>query len=33
MKAVVDGRVAAESDDIIACRSHEYFPRATVRME
>ncbi len=33
MKASVDGRVVAESDDIVACAGYQYFPRAAVRME
>jgi uncharacterized protein (DUF427 family) len=33
MKATVDGRVIAESDDIVACDGYSYFPSATVRME
>ena len=33
MKAIVDGRVVAESNDIIACAGYDYFPRAAVRME
>ena len=33
MKASVDGRVVAESDDIVGCGGYDYFPRAAVRME
>ena len=33
MKATVDGRVVAESDDIVACAGYDYFPRAAVRLE
>jgi hypothetical protein len=33
MKASVDGRVVAESEDIVACRGYEYFPRAAVRTD
>ena len=33
MKASVDGRVVAESDDIISCRGYQYFPRAAVRTD
>lgn len=33
MKASVDGRVVAESEDIVACHGYQYFPRAAVRME
>ena len=32
MKAVVDGHVIAESDDIVACRGYAYFPPAAVRL-
>jgi uncharacterized protein (DUF427 family) len=33
MKAVVDGHVVAESDDIVENSGYQYFPRAAVRME
>ena len=33
MKAVVDGHVVAESDDIVECQGYQYFPRPAVRME
>jgi uncharacterized protein (DUF427 family) len=33
MKAVVDGRVVAESSDIVECGGYHYFPAASVRME
>jgi uncharacterized protein (DUF427 family) len=33
MKASVDGRVIAQSDDIVACAGYQYFPRAAVRMD
>ena len=33
MKATLDGRVIAESDDIAECHGYQYFPRAAVRME
>ena len=33
MKATVDGRIVAESSDIVACAGYDYFPRAAVRME
>lgn len=33
MKASVDGRVVAESEDIVACRGYEYFPPAAVRID
>ena len=33
MKALLRGRVVAESDDIVACEGYQYFPRAAVRME
>jgi uncharacterized protein (DUF427 family) len=33
MKASVDGRVIAQSDDVVACEGYQYFPRAAVRMD
>ena len=33
MKASVDGRVVAQSDDIVICDGYRYFPRAAVRMD
>ena len=33
MKAIVDGHVVAESDDVVECHGYQYFPRAAVRME
>ena len=33
MKASVDGRVVAQSDDVIACDGYLYFPRAAVRID
>ena len=33
MKAIVAGRVIAESDDIVECDGYHYFPRSAVRME
>jgi uncharacterized protein (DUF427 family) len=33
MKATIDGRVLAQSDDIVACDGYQYFPRAAVRMD
>ena len=33
MKAVVNGRVVAESDDIVETGGYQYFPPAAVRME
>ena len=33
MKATVDGRVVAQSDDVIACDGYLYFPRAAVRID
>lgn len=32
MKAIVDGNVIAESDDVVECAGYQYFPRAAVRM-
>ncbi len=33
MKASVDGHIVAKSDDMIACRGYQYFPRTAVRMD
>jgi uncharacterized protein (DUF427 family) len=33
MKASVDGRTVADSNDIIACRGYQYFPQTAVRMD
>ncbi len=33
MKAVVDGQTVAQSNDIVACKGYQYFPRSAVRME
>lgn len=33
MKAILKGRVIAESDDIVECDGYRYFSRAAVRME
>ena len=33
MKAIVDGQVVAQSNDIVECKGYQYFPRAAVRMD
>jgi uncharacterized protein (DUF427 family) len=33
MKATINGRVIAESDDIVECDGYQYFPPAAVRTE
>ncbi len=33
MKATLDGKVIAESDDIVECRGYQYFPSPSVRMD
>jgi uncharacterized protein (DUF427 family) len=33
MKAMLKGRVIAESDDVVECDGYHYFPRTAVRME
>lgn len=33
MKATLNGRVIAESDDVLECGGYDYFPRSAVRME
>lgn len=33
MKALLDGKVIAESDDTVECDGYQYFPSSAVRME
>jgi uncharacterized protein (DUF427 family) len=33
MKALLDGHVIAESDDIVECGGYQYFPSSAVRMD
>jgi len=33
MKAIVDGHIVAQSNDIVECQGYQYFPRAAVRMD
>jgi len=33
MKAVVDGKVLAESDDVVECDGYWYFPSSAVRLD
>jgi uncharacterized protein (DUF427 family) len=33
MRAMVDGQIVAQSDDIVACKGYQYFPRDAVRMD
>jgi uncharacterized protein (DUF427 family) len=33
MRAVVDGRVVAQSNDVVECQGYQYFPRAAVRTD
>jgi uncharacterized protein (DUF427 family) len=33
MRATVDGKIVAQSDDIVECQGYQYFPRTAVRME
>ena len=33
MKAIVDGEVVAESDDVIECKGYQYFPAPSVRRD
>lgn len=33
MKAILEGHVVAESDDIVECGGYQYFPSAAVRAE
>jgi uncharacterized protein (DUF427 family) len=33
MRAIVDGQIVAESNDIVECQGYQYFPRSDVRLE
>jgi len=33
MKATVDGRVVAQSDNTVECKGYQYFPPAAVRLD
>jgi uncharacterized protein (DUF427 family) len=33
MQARVDGRIVAQSDDVIECKGYQYFPRTAVRLD
>ena len=33
MKAIVDGAVIADSDDVIECKGYQYFPPQSVRLD
>ena len=33
MKAIVDGQVVAQSDDIVECKGYQYFPPTSVRLD
>jgi uncharacterized protein (DUF427 family) len=33
MKALLNGRVIAESEDIVECSGYQYFPSSAVRLE
>jgi uncharacterized protein (DUF427 family) len=33
MKATVDGKVVAQSNDVVESHGYQYFPRAAVRMD
>jgi uncharacterized protein (DUF427 family) len=33
MRAVLNGRVIADSNDVVECDGYHYFPRSAVRME
>jgi uncharacterized protein (DUF427 family) len=32
MKAMVDGQVVAQSNDVVECKGYQYFPRTAVRL-
>jgi uncharacterized protein (DUF427 family) len=33
MKALVDGKVVAESDDMVECKGYQYFPPTAVQLD
>jgi uncharacterized protein (DUF427 family) len=33
MRAVVDGQIVAQSNDVLECKGYQYFPRGAVRMD
>lgn len=33
MKAVVDGQIVAQSNDVIGCKGYQYFPQTAVRLD
>ncbi len=33
MKAIVDGEVIADSDNVIECKGYQYFPSESVRLD
>lgn len=33
MQAIVDGKIVAESNNIVECQGYQYFPRESVRMD
>jgi uncharacterized protein (DUF427 family) len=33
MKATVDGKIVAQSNDVIECKGYQYFPSGAVRQE
>ena len=33
MKAMIDGQVIADSNDVIECKGHQYFPPDSVRLD
>ena len=33
MKAIVDGEVVADSEDVIECKGYQYFPSQAVRLD
>ena len=33
MKAMVDGQVVAQSNDVVECKGYQYFPRTAVRLD
>ena len=33
MKAIVDGEVVADSDDLIKCKGYQYFPSQSVNLD
>jgi len=33
MQALVDGKIVADSSDVVECKGYQYFPQSAVRMD